>query len=195
MNGSKQQASLDRALLGDVEARGQLLETFRPYIRVMVRGLRDGKLQARLDDSDLIQDALLEAHRAFPSFRGTTLAEVTAWMRQIVLGTVSHALRRHLGTARRDLGREQPLTEDVAIRNQTPAEQAIRAEQAARMAQALAQLPEDMQQVLLGRHMDNLPYAELAQRLQRSEGAVRILYTRAVRRLREACQSPGEGEP
>lgn len=44
-----------------------------------------------------------------------------------------------------------------------------------------------MQQVLLGRHVDQASYADLAERLGCSEGAVRVLYTRAVRRLREEC--------
>jgi DNA-directed RNA polymerase specialized sigma24 family protein len=39
--------------------------------------------------------------------------------------------------------------------------------------------------VLLGRHMDGLAYGQLAERFGRSEGAVRVLYTRALRRLRE----------
>jgi RNA polymerase sigma-70 factor (ECF subfamily) len=55
------------------------------------------------------------------------------------------------------------------------------------MAEALARLPDDMQQVLLGRHMDGLSYAELAGRLGRTEAAVRVLYTRALRRLRDEC--------
>ena len=53
------------------------------------------------------------------------------------------------------------------------------------MAEAVARLPEDMQAVILGRHVDDAPYAELAARLGRSEGAVRVLYTRALRRLRD----------
>jgi RNA polymerase sigma-70 factor (ECF subfamily) len=55
------------------------------------------------------------------------------------------------------------------------------------MAEALSRLPEDMQQVLLGRHLDGASYGVLAERLGRSEGAVRVLYTRALRRLREEC--------
>jgi RNA polymerase sigma-70 factor (ECF subfamily) len=192
MNAPQRQAALDNARRGDSAALGALLESFRPYVRVLVRGLDAQRLQARLDESDLVQDALLEAHREFPHFRGPGPPELTAWLRQIVLRTVGHALRAHLGAERRDLRREQPLDGrgEPAAPVPTPGEQAIRAEQAARLAEALARLPEDMQQVLLGRHMDDLPYAELAGRLGRSEGAVRVLYTRALRRLREEC---GEG--
>jgi RNA polymerase sigma-70 factor (ECF subfamily) len=193
MGTQERQASLDAARRGDPEALGALLESFRPYVRVMVRGLSDGRLQARFDDSDLIQEALLSAHRAFSQFRGSTPAELTAWVRQVVLGTVSHALRGHLSTAQRDVGREQPLgCAEIATREPAPLEQAIRSEQAARLAQALSRLPEDMQQVLLARHMDHLPYSALAERQGRSEAAIRVLYTRALRRLREECRETGE---
>jgi RNA polymerase sigma-70 factor (ECF subfamily) len=53
------------------------------------------------------------------------------------------------------------------------------------MADALSRLPEDMQQVLLGRHVDGRSHAEIAAALGRTEGAVRMLYLRALRRLRE----------
>jgi DNA-directed RNA polymerase specialized sigma24 family protein len=62
MNARDREACLASARLGDNRARGELLVTFRPHVRVMLRRLR-GWLQARLDEADLIQDALLEAHR------------------------------------------------------------------------------------------------------------------------------------
>jgi len=185
-----QQAIFEQARQGDRQALGQLLESFRPYIRVLTRALCRGRLQSRIDDSDLIQDTLVAAHASFAKFRGTTLAELTAWMRQIVVRTAGHLLRSYLATGKRDLLREQAA---VDLANQpapgsSPSAQAIRHEQAARMAEALARLPEDMQQVLMGRHMDGHSYAVLADQLQRSEGAVRVLYTRALRRLREEYQ-------
>jgi RNA polymerase sigma-70 factor (ECF subfamily) len=195
MDAREQQAALERARQGDAEARGRLLESFRPYLRFMARTLHGGRLQGRLDDSDLIQDALLEAHRNFGSFRGGCVAELTGWLRQIALGVAHRAIRAHAGTGKRDLAREQPadgLAEQVADPGSSPSAQAIRHEQAARMAQAIARLPDDMQQVLLGRHLDGLPYAALAEQLGRTEGAVRVLYTRALRRVRELLnEQPG----
>ena len=67
----------------------------------------------------------------------------------------------------------------------SPPEQAIRHEEALSMAEAVGQLPDDMQQVLLGRHVDGLSHADIARSLGRTEGAVRMLYLRALRRLRE----------
>jgi RNA polymerase sigma-70 factor (ECF subfamily) len=185
----EQQAALQRARLGDARARGELLESFRPYVRCIARALRDRRLAARVEESDLVQDALLEAHRQFAGFRGSTVAELTAWLRQIVIRTTGHTLRRHCGTGKRDPGRERPAEalEALADPGSSPSAQAVRHEQAARLAEALARLPEDMQQVLLGRHLDGLPYAALAQALGRSEGAVRVLYIRALDRLRQEC--------
>ena len=197
MNAGERQAALDRARRGDVQAFGELLESYRPYVRVLVRGFHDERLRARLDGSDLIQDALLEAHRCFAQFRGAAVAELTAWLRQIVLRTAGRTLRGHLGTDRRDAGRERAAgaAAECAADGSTPSAQAIRHEQAARMAEALARLPDDMQQVLLGRHTDDLSYAVLAERLGRSEAAVRVLYTRALRRLREECRGRDEAAP
>src|SRR5262249_40229590 len=100
-----------------------------------------------------------------------------------------HTLRSHLNAGKRDAGREEGLdhlSDQVAVES-TPSQRAERHEQTARIAEAISRLPEDMQQVLLGRHADELSYAALAERLGRSEGAVRVLYTRALRRLREKC--------
>jgi RNA polymerase sigma-70 factor (ECF subfamily) len=69
----------------------------------------------------------------------------------------------------------------------SPSAHAIRQEQAAQMAEALARLPEEMQQVLLLRHVDDLTHPEIAEQLGRSPAAIRMLYLRALRRLREAC--------
>lgn len=190
MNAGEQQTALARARRGDSQALGQLLDSFRPYVRYLLRALGGERLRPRLDESDLIQDALLEAHRCFGDFRGGTVAELTAWLRRIVVRTAGHALRNHLDAGKRALDCEQPAG-DLDARadpGSSPSARAERHEQAARLAEALARLPEDMQRVLLGRHMDGLSYADLAGRLGRTEAAVRVLYTRALRRLREECR-------
>ena len=181
--------ALHGARRGDAQALGKLLDSFRPYVRMIVRGRQDPRLQGRLDESDFVQDALLEAHRSFVSFRGNTVAELAAWLRQIVVRTAGHTIRGFAGTAKRNLDCECPggdALDGLAISPaESPSDQAIRHEEAASLAEALSLLPDDMQQVLLGRHLDGLSHAELARALGRSETAVRMLYLRALRRLRE----------
>jgi RNA polymerase sigma-70 factor (ECF subfamily) len=191
MDAHARQVALDKARHGDVQALGDLLESFRPYARVIVQALHDNRLQAHLDDSDLIQDALLEAHRGFPQFRGTVVAELVVWLRQIIIRSAGRTLRGFADTAKRDLNREQGVADLGALpasNGMSPSALAIRHEQAARMAEALTQLPDDMQQVLFGRHLDDLSHAAIAQRLGRTEHACRMLYLRALRRLRELYQ-------
>jgi RNA polymerase sigma-70 factor (ECF subfamily) len=187
------QAQLDRARGGDTAALGDLLQAYRPYVRVIARAARQGFAPGRLDDSDLIQDTLLLAHRAFGRFRGTTVAEFAGWLRQLTLRTVGHAARAHMGTDKRSVGMEQPLADMDALaiaEIQTPDAQAAHHERAAQIAAAIEQLPEEMRQVVLGRLLDGLAYATLASRLGKSEGALRVTYTRALCRLRELLAEP-----
>ena len=188
MNPDARQAALERIRTGDESGLGELLDSFRAYLAVIVRARRAGKLPGKFAESDLIQDSLLEAHRHFAEFRGVTIEELAGWLRQIALSTTGHVLRDQLDVAKRDAGREQPLsglTSVVPAAGSTPSREAMRHEHSAQLAEALARLPADMQTVVLGRHVDGVSHAELAQRLSRSEGAVRVLYTRAIRRLRE----------
>jgi RNA polymerase sigma-70 factor (ECF subfamily) len=188
MPSDDRQAQLDRARGGDSAALGEILQAYRPYIRVIARAARQGCAPARLDDSDLIQDTLLLAHRAFGRFRGTTVAEFAGWLRQLTLRTVGHAVRAHLGTGKRDAGMERPLADfdGLAVPDgSSPDSRAVRHERAAKIAAAMEQLPDDMRQVVLGRLVDGLPYSTLATQLGKSEGALRASYTRALRRLRE----------
>src|SRR5262245_60622000 len=104
---AQRQRWLEQAREGDAEALGLLLDSLRPYIRLLVRTLRDPQLQARLGESDLIQDALLEIHRSFARFNGTSIGELIAWLRPIVLRTTAHVLRRHRSARKRAIGLEE----------------------------------------------------------------------------------------
>lgn len=189
MQSRDRQVTLELARQGNALALGELLESFRPYIRAIVQPFCDRRLQARVDDSDLIQDALLEAHRCFAGFRGTTVAELAVWLRQIVIRSAGATLREFVATAKRDPTREQPVNDLAGLAGDasTPSAQAIRNEQTARMAEALVRLPPDMQRVVVARHVDGLAHAQIAELLGRSEAAVRVLYVRALARLRELC--------
>lgn len=191
MHARDRQLALEQARQGDSRALGLLLESFRPYVRVIVQGVGEGRLRARVETSDLIQDTMLEAHRSFGQFRGVTVAELAVWLRQIALRSAGHSVRTMLGTGKRDPAREEAVADLDALTadsGSSPSAQAIRQEQATQMTAVLAQLPLDMQQVLLGRHVDGLPHAAIAQQLGRSEAAVRVLYIRALDRLRELCK-------
>lgn len=186
MHSRMRRSALARARDGDLAALGVLLHSFRPYVRVLVHELWPKALHARGDDSDLIQDAFLEVHRVFPEFRGSTMAEFVCWLRRIVLRVAQRRVRRERSDGRTP---EREHTEDEMLAQLTaselsPAARAERSEQVDLLTAALALLSDDMQQVVLARHVDELPHAVIAERLGRSEAAVRVLYVRALDRLR-----------
>ena len=180
---------LARARDGDEQARGQLLEEYREYLRLLARARVGRDLHTRLDPSDLVQDALLEAHRDFRQFLGQTEVELTAWLRRILVRNLADQLKHHQ-SQKRDLGREQPLEvlveqahEALAAPLSTPSAQAARREQAVVLANALARLPDDYREIITRRHIEGQSFEEIALAMGRSSGAARMLWMRALERL------------
>ena len=70
------------------------LERFRPYLRVLARANLDPRLRAKVDPSDVVQDAFVRAVRAADQYRGTTDAELAGWLRQILVRTLANSSAR-----------------------------------------------------------------------------------------------------
>src|SRR3954452_24358404 len=98
---------LDRVRAGDDSALGGLLERYRMYLTLLARLQIGRRLQGKVDEADMVQETFLEAHRQFARFRGDSEAEMTAWLRTILAGTVLHLVRRFFGTQRRDVRLER----------------------------------------------------------------------------------------
>ena len=94
-NQSDPEPLLLRANGGDEQALGELLEYYRPYLALLARLKADRQLQAKFDDSDLVQETCLSAHRDFMKFRGSTEQEFTAWLRQMMANTAANLSRDH----------------------------------------------------------------------------------------------------
>src|SRR2546430_13848358 len=84
------------------------LEQFRPYLLLLARLQLGRQFPGKLDASDVVQQALLEAHRQRDQFQGGTTPQLLAWLRRILAGTLTDALRG-LGRAKRDAARECSL--------------------------------------------------------------------------------------
>jgi RNA polymerase sigma-70 factor (ECF subfamily) len=178
---------------GDDTALGQLLELYRDYLRLVARSLIGPALRTRVAPSDLVQETFLEAHRDFGQFEGASECDLLAWLRKILVRNLTDQARRHRSMGR-DLRREEslealmersdrPLQWALASTTSPPSEQASRREQDVLLADALARLPADYREVILLRNMDRLPFQEVAAKMRRSSGAVRMLWVRALERL------------
>jgi RNA polymerase sigma-70 factor (ECF subfamily) len=187
------EALLNQARAGNAAALGQLLELYRNYLRLMARSLISQPVRIRLDASDLVQETFLKAHREFPSFLGSTEPELVAWLRQILVRSLADQVKRHRAR-KRDYRREEPMEvlldrsslaiqERLASHQSSPSAHSSRREQAVLLADALEKLPADYREIFLLRNLEHIPFDEIAARMGRSSGAVRMLWTRAIAKL------------
>jgi RNA polymerase sigma-70 factor, ECF subfamily len=193
-----------RARAGEATALHDLLQRSRDFVRLLVRRRSPERLRARLDGSDIVQEALLRAVCHFRHFRGTEELAWRAWLRRITEREVVRQVRQHLGAACRSVLDEQPLAAPADSSQgpnlqpwtapiNSPSQEAMRKERALLLAGALARLPADSREVLVLRHLEGLDFAQVAARLERSVGATRALWARALQKLRQeilAVSSP-----
>jgi RNA polymerase sigma-70 factor (ECF subfamily) len=170
---------------------------YEPWLKLLVRMQIGSQFHGKFSASDIVQQTLLEACRDLPQFRGQTEAELLAWLRQVLAHVLSHELRRYRGTQQRDVQREVSIEESLTRSSQklahlladsgtSPSGRAIQHEQEVLLADVLARLPDDYREVILLRNMEGLPHEEVARRMGRSVGAVRMLWVRALASLRSA---------
>jgi RNA polymerase sigma-70 factor (ECF subfamily) len=187
---------------GNEQALGELLEHFRHYLELLARLEIGRRLQTKIDTADVIQDTYLDAHRGFKSFRGSSEQEFVAWLRAIFATRLSMLLRHYLGTQGRDLRREQGLEINLDQTSQllerglfangnSPSQSVMRREQGVLLAEALARLPEDYREIVMLRHLEDLPFGDVAVRMNRSVDSVQKLWVRALARLRTLMTDGG----
>lgn len=188
---------LAAARAGSDTMLGQILEACRGYLLLVAQKELDPALRAKGGASDLVQETFLEAQRDFAQFHGTTDEELRAWLRQLLLHNIANFVRRYRSGKRR-ADREVSLQPGrssadqdggIAADSVTPSVLAIAREQKEALDRALSRLSEDYRRVVLLRYPDQRPFEEIAQEMNRSPGAVRILWSRAVRRLRQELES------
>jgi RNA polymerase sigma-70 factor (ECF subfamily) len=183
----------------------QGLERFRAYLALLVRHRLDERFQGKLDVSGIVQQTLWEAHQGLKDFRGSSEAELAAWLRQALVRNFTDEVRK-LGAGKRDLARERSLEQAVeqssanlaawlAQEQSSPSQQAVRHEQLLALAEALAALPEDQRTAVELHHLEGHSLIEVGRRMQRSKEAVAGLLFRGLKRLRTVLPPRSEQEP
>jgi RNA polymerase sigma-70 factor, ECF subfamily len=192
-------ALIERARAGDPAALNEIFTRHRDRLRRMVDVRLDRRLQGRVDASDVIQEAYLDAARRLDDYLSDARLPVFLWLRLVVGERLLKLHRQHLGTQMRDAGREialyreaLPTASSAALaaqllgRHTSPTEAAVRAERMLRLQEALNTLDPIDREVLSLRHFEELTRAEAAQALGIEEAAAAKRYVRAVKRLKEA---------
>ena len=192
------QELLAGAKAGDEDAVEQLLERYRDSLRRMIGMRLDRRISGRVDVSDVVQDVLLVVNRRLQDYLSNPVLDFHLWVRQIAKDRIIDAHRRHRGSAKRSVDREQPLVAQAAVDQSTmelagqlcdaeltPAAAATRQELAAHVQATIAQLGEADREIILMRHFEQLSNQEIAQALRLSEPAASMRYLRALKKLRK----------
>jgi RNA polymerase sigma-70 factor (ECF subfamily) len=192
---------LRRAAKGDKSAHGQLLDRHRDRLRQMVSVRIDPRVAARVDPSDVVQEALAEASRKLPAYFDDRSLPFYPWLRHIAWERLVHLHTCHLKAQKRAVSREDhgrlPLPDQSAVQlidqlaasGSSPSRRMVREEMGQRVRQALEQLSAKDREVLILRHLEQLAFKEIAAVLGISEAATQSRYRRAVERLHDVLTS------
>jgi RNA polymerase sigma-70 factor, ECF subfamily len=189
---------LQLAAQGDAGSWEALLGQSRQRLHRMVTFRLDQRLQGRVDPSDVLQDAYLEAWQDLGTYIRQPAMPFFLWLRGIAGNKLRELHRHHLGTQMRDPRREVSIYGSALSESTTAAiaanlmanltgasEEAVRAELKLRLQDALNAMEPLDREVLALRHFEQLSPAETAGALGIKEKAAGMRYVRALRRLRE----------
>jgi RNA polymerase sigma-70 factor (ECF subfamily) len=187
---------LERLAGGDDTARGPLLERHRSRLRQMIALRLDGRLRARIDPSDVLQEALVEAAGKLSDYARRRPLPYYPWLRRLAWERLVHMYRRHVRAARRSVTREEqslPLPDASAVqladrltaRGSSPSAALRHGELRDRLLAALARLGERDREVLVLRYLERLSTDELAAVLGLTAAGVKTRQLRALQRLRD----------
>lgn len=189
-------------------ALADLCEEHRARLRTLVEMRIDRRIRARVDASDVVQEAFAEAARRFPEYERERKLKPYVWLRFLTLQQLVTASRRHLGVQARSAKLEQRLEEREAVGvdssamayrlvggESTPSVKVSRAEQVAQLTDALDQLEPLDREVLALRHFEQLSHAEIGELLGLGLEAVSSRYRRALKKIGLAFSKQHENRP
>jgi RNA polymerase sigma-70 factor (ECF subfamily) len=195
---------LDRAGTGDQSARQLLLARHRGRLRQMVALRIDRRMAARVDPSDVVQEALADAARNLSDYIEERPLPFYPWLRQFAWERLLQLHRHHLRAQRRSVDREQLRIFDIAEDSEavlvdrlvnsgsSPSARLFAAELRDRVRAALDALEPRDREVLVLRYLEQLATREIAAVLGISEAAVKTRHRRALERLRKQLDEQAE---
>lgn len=188
---------VERAAAGDADGWADLVERYRGRLQRMVAIRIDRRMQQRVNCSDVVQEAYLEAAEHLADYLRDPKMPFFLWLRGIAGNKLLELHRHHLGVKMRDAARDVGMHPGGAMHTTAfaladalmgdataPDEAAMRREMKQRLEEALESLDPLDREVLALRHFEQLSNAEVAQALQIEVSAASKRYMRALKRLK-----------
>lgn len=200
---SEMETLLAQHQTGNDSAFGKFFSTQRPRLEQMVRLRIGSQLQARMDPSDVLQEAYLDASQKIGIYLSDPTVGPFVWLRGVTFDRLAKLQRQHLGAQARTVSRECRLPENssvhlaqrLAARTDTASAVLGRKELHLQLQQAIDTLSDDDREVILMRHFEGLTNLEVAEALQIKPTAATMRHGRALARLKQLlCQQSGFGE-
>lgn len=190
---------LEQVARGDRSALGRLLQRFRPRLHAFIGARLDPRVRSRLDPSDVVQEVQLEVTRRMDDFLDRNPMPFHLWVRKTAYERLLKVQRDHQRRARRSVDRGVALPEHSSllvarpflVGGSSPSRHLAAREFADQVSLAVAQLAETDREILLMRHAEQLPYAEVACLLEIEVDAARKRYGWALLRLRKVLKDHG----
>lgn len=195
-DGPETELLLARAAAGDAGARDELLNRYRAPLRRMVSIRMDRRIAARVDPSDVVQEAMKDAHARLSDYFAEPNLSFYPWLRRIAWDRLVDMYRVHIGAERRSVLREEAeapplndesvaqLAQQMVTNSTNPGQRAMLSELQTRMKLALVQLKPHDREILVLRYLEQLGVEEIAAVLGITATAVTSRHLRALQRLR-----------
>ncbi len=190
-----EQQLIDQIGNGDAEALAQFIQARRAHLLAYIQRQCSDALRSKIEIEDIFQEMSAEAVRSLDSV-DLHERDPFGWLCQVAQRRIIDAHRRYFGAKKRNAGREISIDApaggresrcglvDLLVASMTTASQAVsRDRRAIKLMEALALLPEDQREAIRLRYVEGLPSKEIAQRLGKTDGAVRVMLTRTLNKL------------
>jgi len=164
MEDHKTQHLVALAKEGDEFAVNQLCSVYGERVRRIIRLRLDRKLRPKLDSVDVVQDALILALGGLKDFKYRNEGDFLRWLSKIA-----------------DDGGFIGATGPVA--NTTPSVVVCKKEALDRLEKALDELKPQYKEIIVLKRIEGLSHAQIAEKLGKKTGAVRMLLARAMAAL------------
>ena len=174
----------------------------RPKLRKFVDGRIMTQLAVRVDASDVLQEAYLQARRQLPAFLQAPHLSAYGWIKRICRQCLVRTYQFNIGTAKRSINREEPAEEVFRSNEQladirhpriqiTPSSLVRRRERTDQMREAISQLKAEDGEIIRLVHEEDLSLGEAADKIGIAYDAVKKRYQRAIKRLRQKLTGVG----
>lgn len=157
----------------------------RPWLLAVAREMLGPELQSKFGASDIVQQTYVEAIRDLPKYRGNQIAQLRKWLLSLLQNNFRDAIKAFRGSQMRDVSLESALGNNGVIDYRGKTESRDHGELAAQVLEAIGKLPNAQQRMLHWRFSEQLSYAEIALRVDRSEDAVRMMINRTLNAMKQ----------